>query len=911
MRKCALIIANWTYEDNLLRTLVAPSQDAEALASVLRDPAIGGFEVNVLTNAPSYRVCEETEAFFGDRERDDLLLYYFSGHGITDDDGQLYYAAANTLHRRMRSTAVAAAWVNDVMNGSRSRRQVLLLDCCHAGAFARTKSASGAVNVGKYFAGANLDEGRGKFILTASDAFQYSFEGDDVEGNAVRSVFTDSLVEGLRSGAADLDGDGNITLDELYSFVYNSVREKTTQQTPRKWASDVEGAVVIAANPCPAEAPLPDDLQAAIDSFVVEAREKAILRLDRLLRGKHRGLALAAHKVLVALTDDDSRRISSAAEKCLTAWNEERAGRQLQAERLAQTNAAAEAERIARQQAEAQRLAQEKAAAEQADRDRIAAEKAEAERIAHKKAEADRVAQQEAAKKAASEKAERDRIAAEKAEAERIARERAEAERIAQQEAAKKAAAEKAEAERERIAQEKAAAEKAAVAKAAQQMAERERLAAEKAAIERLPEEKAAAERAAAEKAAEQLAQSERLDAYRKLRDAGLKWAEFSAAWRESQKQIAARKAERVQQVESPTAEPAVVPLYAPTKSLPSRLAAVVARVNARAGTLFTPLANTLLLLLRLSCAVWFVPDGLSYLTGKQPVSPLWSYFPNAFTLLIAWIEFAGGLLLAAGVASRLAALALLVDTFFVGLGFDQPPFEWFGAAPFSDRPVVYLFGNYSLVTFLLLILGPGRFAFDRLMRLRLPGPRPSVEPSAADPSKSSGMKAAAVAISLAGDRIASWLAKIHNPLLLCLRVYCGVLFLLDGIGSLGTEVSAWGVVAWLGPKNFIVGGAEILLALCLISGLASRWTALASSLLITVGILSVPELEQEATQFFLHPRSFYIYAAVYWEFRFWLIGLLILVFGPGSFALDRRFERLRDPTTVLAATDIVLKDAG
>ena len=43
-------------------------------------------------------------------------------------------------------------------------------------------------------------------MLTASDATQYSFEGDKLLGSGSASVFTRHLVEGLRTGAADQDG---------------------------------------------------------------------------------------------------------------------------------------------------------------------------------------------------------------------------------------------------------------------------------------------------------------------------------------------------------------------------------------------------------------------------------------------------------------------------------------------------------------------------------------------------------------------------------------------------------------------------------------------------------------------------------------------------------------------------------
>ena len=81
-QRSALIIAVSQYQDAGLRQLVAPAQDAEALARVLKDPAIGGFTVRTLLNQPSYQVNREIEAFFGNRRTEDLLLLYFSGHGI-------------------------------------------------------------------------------------------------------------------------------------------------------------------------------------------------------------------------------------------------------------------------------------------------------------------------------------------------------------------------------------------------------------------------------------------------------------------------------------------------------------------------------------------------------------------------------------------------------------------------------------------------------------------------------------------------------------------------------------------------------------------------------------------------------------------------------------------------------------
>ena len=102
----ALIIANDQYEDNSLSKLDAPKFDAYALAEVLGDPETSNFYVQLAVNKKSYIVNQLIESFFDNRKRDDLLLLYFSGHGVKDEDGQLYFATPNTRLDRLRSTAI-------------------------------------------------------------------------------------------------------------------------------------------------------------------------------------------------------------------------------------------------------------------------------------------------------------------------------------------------------------------------------------------------------------------------------------------------------------------------------------------------------------------------------------------------------------------------------------------------------------------------------------------------------------------------------------------------------------------------------------------------------------------------------------------------------------------------------------
>jgi hypothetical protein len=316
----ALIVASSDYADPGLRQLQAPAADAGALEAVLRDPGIGGFEVRTLLNRPNQEVALSVEEFFADRQPDDMLLLHFSCHGIKDEDGELYFAMTNSMLHRLASTALAANFVNQRMNRSRSKRVVLLLDCCYAGAFERgmMARAAGGVGIEGQFAG-----GRGRAVITASDAMQYAYEGDGlaatgqlpVPGQPGPSVFTSALVRGLRTGEADRDQDGQVALDELYDYIYDKVQAVTPSQTPCKWTYDIRGELVIArrSRPVTTPSPLPDDIRSAVDSRLASVRMGAVQELELLLHGRHQGLALAARLTLRQLTDDDSRTVSAAA----------------------------------------------------------------------------------------------------------------------------------------------------------------------------------------------------------------------------------------------------------------------------------------------------------------------------------------------------------------------------------------------------------------------------------------------------------------------------------------------------------------------------------------------------------------------------------------------------------------------
>jgi Caspase domain len=318
----ALIIANDMYEQEALGNLLAPAADAEALRRVLGDPQIGDFAVQVVQNQASSVIEEQIEDLFSESRPDDVLLLHFSGHGLKSDSGELFFASSNTRPNRLGSTAVSADFVQRCMRDARSRSVVLLLDCCYGGAFAQGVKvrAAGDVNVLDSFPPGRSGGGRGRAVITASNAMEYAFEGDRLANDQQRrpSVFTGALVEGLATGDADRDEDGLVSLNELYDYVFDKVREQNPHQRPSRQI-EMEGELYLACSRRERirPAPIPPDLQAAITDPNMYTRRGAVSELQSRMASEDLPVAAGAYEALAGLARNDIQFVAEVAAAAL------------------------------------------------------------------------------------------------------------------------------------------------------------------------------------------------------------------------------------------------------------------------------------------------------------------------------------------------------------------------------------------------------------------------------------------------------------------------------------------------------------------------------------------------------------------------------------------------------------------
>jgi hypothetical protein len=181
--------------------------------------------------------------------KDDMVIIYLAGHGTTerdaaspDGDGlEKYILPHNADPKDLYGSAMPMSEVARIFNRISSQRLVFISDTCYSGASGgRTIPVLGARgNVSGAF-WERISQGKGRIILTASDANEVSVEKDELK----HGVFTYYLLEALR-GRGDMDKDGIITVDEVYQYVSMKVPQATGQDQHPVKKGEMTGQIIL------------------------------------------------------------------------------------------------------------------------------------------------------------------------------------------------------------------------------------------------------------------------------------------------------------------------------------------------------------------------------------------------------------------------------------------------------------------------------------------------------------------------------------------------------------------------------------------------------------------------------------------------------------------------------------------
>ncbi|MFE3542897.1 tetratricopeptide repeat protein [Nocardia sp. NPDC059177] len=146
----AVLIGVSRYADAEFTDIPAATTNISDLAELLTAPTGGGLAAEhctVLADPVDATEVGRAIATAADGA-DDVLLVYYTGHGVVDRrGGQLYLTLPNTDHHHPEWGSVPFATLRDELLECRARTRILILDCCFSGrAFEAMAPAAAAVD---------------------------------------------------------------------------------------------------------------------------------------------------------------------------------------------------------------------------------------------------------------------------------------------------------------------------------------------------------------------------------------------------------------------------------------------------------------------------------------------------------------------------------------------------------------------------------------------------------------------------------------------------------------------------------------------------------------------------------------------------------------------------------------------
>ncbi len=234
-KRYAIVVGINDYNDTAISDLSKARNDAKATGKILKE--IGQFDqVFMMTddigrNDPEnlyptkLNIEEKIESILRFSTPDDLIVFFFSGHGISDYEENGYLITVDTLADRKHGTALKVDWIVGRFKDKKIKKSLLILDACRDTLYTSKSSDRDSIKEKTY------SEAEVAATFYSTKAGFYSYEDDESD----YGVFTKHLIYGME-GVADYNKDGVVSFAELEQYVNKGVKDwsikKNKQQKP-------------------------------------------------------------------------------------------------------------------------------------------------------------------------------------------------------------------------------------------------------------------------------------------------------------------------------------------------------------------------------------------------------------------------------------------------------------------------------------------------------------------------------------------------------------------------------------------------------------------------------------------------------------------------------------------------------
>ena len=232
-QRYAIVIGIGNYKDRKIPPLHYTVTDAQGMYNVLTNEKYGFFlkeNVKILINEEAST--QNIKKTFGtwlktNVKENDFVIIYFAGHGAPEA-GSTYWVTYDSDIEDLYGTAISNDSISTMLNSIESKTIIVFLDSCYSAATVNRGWHTRSLIEKDLF---EEFKGEGRVVITSSNGKQLSLEIQEYG----HGVFTYFLIQGL-IGKADQDLDSYITLDEIWDYVKDNVRNTAKKfgihQTP-------------------------------------------------------------------------------------------------------------------------------------------------------------------------------------------------------------------------------------------------------------------------------------------------------------------------------------------------------------------------------------------------------------------------------------------------------------------------------------------------------------------------------------------------------------------------------------------------------------------------------------------------------------------------------------------------------
>ncbi len=224
MQVWAVVVGISAYDH--MPTLRYTDDDAYRMYAFLKSPeggALADHQIKILIDedATHSKILAAMNDIFGKAGKEDLVMVYFSGHGLPGSFLPIDFDGFNNK--------LDHEDINRIMEASPAKYKLCIADACHSGSLLAMAEKSGTIrNVLEDYYKTLAQAEAGTALIMSSKGEETSLESSGLR----QGVFSHFLIRGLK-GEADKDHNKIVTVQELFDYVDENVRVYTmNRQSP-------------------------------------------------------------------------------------------------------------------------------------------------------------------------------------------------------------------------------------------------------------------------------------------------------------------------------------------------------------------------------------------------------------------------------------------------------------------------------------------------------------------------------------------------------------------------------------------------------------------------------------------------------------------------------------------------------